>query len=151
MRTGLAVVVGYVVMFICVFASFTAAYAFLGQEGAFRPGSYEVSGTWILLSCGLGFVAAAVGGLVCHEIAPGSRAPAVLALVVLILGLLLAIPAVIASRDPVPERHGVVGNLEAMNSARQPAWIALANPVLGAAGVLVGSRLLHRRGRQSAP
>jgi uncharacterized membrane protein YeaQ/YmgE (transglycosylase-associated protein family) len=134
-----------------VFATFTAAYAFLGQEGAFRPGSYQVSGTWILLSCVLGFVAAAVGGLVCNEIAPGNRAPAALGLVVLVLGLLLAIPMVIASGDPVPERQGVVGNLEAMNSAREPAWIALLNPVLGAVGVLVGSRLLRRRGGQPAP
>jgi hypothetical protein len=33
-----------------------------------------------------------------------------------------------------------VGNMEAMMNARQPAWIALLNHLIGAVGVMLGSR-----------
>jgi hypothetical protein len=36
--------------------------------------------------------------------------------------------------------------MEAMQNAKQPAWIVLLNPLLGAAGVLVGARLKRGRG-----
>jgi hypothetical protein len=32
-----------------------------------------------------------------------------------------------------------------MNSARQPVWVALLNPILGAAGVLLGAKLASPR------
>jgi hypothetical protein len=34
-----------------------------------------------------------------------------------------------------------MGNVAAMQNARTPAWIMFLNPIIGAAGVLVGSRL----------
>ena len=50
-------------------------------------------------------------------------------------------PVLMAAATPVETRTGEVGNLDAMMKAKQPAWVAVANPFLGLAGVLLGARL----------
>ncbi len=135
------VIVGYIVMFILVFVLFSLAYMALGANGAFKPGTYDVSTLWLAISVVVGLVAAIVGGFICSLIAPNSKAPLALVVLVLVLGLLTAIP-VLMSNDPRPNiRDASVGNLEAMMNARQPAWIALLNPLIGAVGVMLGSRM----------
>ena len=136
-----AVVVGYLVIFILIFALFTLAYLVLGADRAFQPATYDVSTIWIIASMVLGFVAAFIGGAVCSMIAKGTKAPLILAGLVVVLGILFAIP-VLTSTNTTAEmiRDGSVGNLEAMQNAKQPAWVALLNPLLGAVGVLAGSR-----------
>ena len=138
------VVVGYLVMFAIVFVTFSIAFVSMGTDKAFKPGSYDVSGLWIAVSFVLGLVAAIVGGLVCALIAPGTKAPVALAALVLVLGLLMAVPVLTAKTEP-KVRTGKVGNMEAMQNAAQPAWIALLNPVVGAVGALAGAQLRRRR------
>lgn len=145
LRSVLGVVLGYLVMFIAVFVTFSIAYLAMGVDRAFRPGSYDVSAAWAVTSLVLGFVAAAVGGLVCAVIAGRSTPPKVLAGVVLALGLLMAIPLLVAEQPERPARTGDVSNLEAMQHARQPVWFALVNPAVGAAGVLLGAALPGKR------
>lgn len=61
---------------------------------------------------------------------------------VLVLGVYLALanpPAAEGIRPPV------VDMADAMNSARQPAWLAWLNPVIGIAGAFAGSRLVRNR------
>jgi hypothetical protein len=146
LRTVLAVVAGYLLMFVCVFATFSAAYLLMGPDGAFLPGSYQVSATWLLASFVLGLLAAVLGGIACAKIAPGGRAPAALAVLVLVLGFASAVPVMMSSGDPPAVREGAAGNVEAMNNARQPVWVALLNPLVGAAGVMAGARLVSRPG-----
>lgn len=133
-----SVVLGYLVMFVTVFATLSIAYLLAGTEGAFMPGSYEVSTLWIVLSMILSFAAAVLGGFVCATVAKASTPPKVLAGIVLFLGLALAVPTLRRSDLESTPRTESVGNIEAMQNARQPAWIALLNPLIGAAGVLVG-------------
>jgi hypothetical protein len=139
----LAVVLGYVAMFLVVFLALAAAYALLGAEGAFESGVYLPSTAWIVTMIVVGIIAALVGGCVCATIAgSGSRAPLALAALVLVLGLLMAVPSALDSGEGLPSiRPDGVGMFEAMENARQPLWVALLNPLLGAGGVLVGGRL----------
>jgi len=142
LRVILAVIAGYLAMAVLVFATFSAAYMVIGTEGAFQPGSFDVSTLWIVVSVVLSVVATLAGGWVCARI--GRRRAAVIALVVVVVALGLAVAAMelAHSGEPVPAaRSGEIGNLEAMQSARQPAWLTLLNPILGAAGVLLGARL----------
>ncbi len=143
-----SVILGYLVMFAVVFVTFSLAYMAMGVDGAFRPGTYEVSGIWIVTSIVLGFVAAVLGGLVCGAIARSATPPKVLAAVVLVLGLILAVPVLTRSGEAETKpRSAEVGTMEAMQEAVQPVWIALLNPVLGAVGVLVGAGLRKPQGR----
>lgn len=138
-RSIIAVVAGYVVLALCIFISFSLLYLILGADGSFQPGSYKVSTTWVAISLVLGLIAAIVAGFVCGRVAKSSRVPLVLAGIVLVLGILFAIPVVTSTSNPA--RDGNVGNLEAMQKAQQPGWFALLNPVLGALGIAIGARL----------
>ena len=86
-----AVVAGYIVMFVLVFVTFSAAYLAMGAEGAFKTGSYEVTALWLAVSFVLSFIAALGGGFVCAAIAKNPKATLALAGLVLVLGLLLVL------------------------------------------------------------
>jgi predicted membrane protein len=136
------VIAGYLTMFIVVFATFSGAYLAMGTNGAFQPGSYEVTPLWLGVSFVLSLIAAIAGGFVCAAIAKDPRAAMALAGLVLALGLLLAIPVLTASDTGRPQvREASVGNLEAMQNARQPGWVAVLNPIVGAIGAMLGARL----------
>jgi cytochrome bd-type quinol oxidase subunit 2 len=140
-----AVVLGYVIMMVFVFATFSAAYLAMGTEGSFKPDSYDVSTLWVALSIGLGLVAAILGGWVAAAVARGPKGSHVLAVVVFVVGIVMALPAVTSPPEDRQEVRGAeVGNLEAMQYAKQPTWMLLFNPVLGAVGALVGGRLRKR-------
>jgi hypothetical protein len=145
-----SVVLGYVVMSVLVFMSFTGLFLVLGSERSFQPGSYEASMLWIAVSTVLGVLAAVAGGWTCAVVARGARGPRVLAGVVIVLGLILAIPVITARAEPAL-RSGEVTNMEAMQNARQPVWVALLNPFLGAVAVMLGARLSARPPRSTPP
>jgi hypothetical protein len=140
-RAILSVVVGYVAMFAGIFLAFSGLYFLMGQDLSFQPGSYEPSILWTVVSFALGMGAAVFGGWVCAWIARTATPPKVLAGVVLVIGLLSAVPVLMAAATPAQTRTGDVGNLDAMMKAKQPAWVAVANPFVGLAGVLLGGRL----------
>jgi small-conductance mechanosensitive channel len=143
-RKILSVILGYVVMFVFIFVLFTVLYLLLGSNGSFKPGLYQPSLLWLALSTPLAFVAAVGGGYVCAALARGGRAPLALAALVLVLGILSAVP-VFMSPQTDAVRTSDVTNTEAMMKAKEPAGVALTNPLLGAAGVLVGAWFRRRR------
>jgi hypothetical protein len=145
LKTIGAVVLGYVVIFVIVFLLFSAAYLAMGADRAFRPQSYEVSNLWIAISLILSLLAAVVGGAVAFRVGRSDKAVVGLAVLVVVLGILMALPTLMGPPSGEPEiRTAAVGNLEAMNNAKPPTWMNFMNPILGAVGVLVGGRLRKR-------
>jgi hypothetical protein len=147
LKSILAVIASYVVMFIFLFAAFTGCYLALGAEGAFRTDSYEVSTVWIALTVAVCLLAGVIGGFLCAAISKSWKTCQVFAFIVFFLGLLACIPAIRRSPDAPNVRAGEVSNLEAMKLAVQPMWLHLLTPVVSAAGVLLGAR---RKGRRDA-
>ncbi len=145
-RVIVGVIVAYALMAVLIFALFTGAYLVLGPDRSFKPESYEPSVLWLAVSFALGLGAAIAAGFVAATIAPGTRVGPALAIVVIVLGLLMAIPNLTATPS-TEARTSTVGNMEAMMKTRQPAWVAVLNPFVGAAGVMIGARL---RGRPKA-
>jgi len=140
------VVVGYLAMAAFVFLSFTVAYFGMGPDGAFLEGTFEVSMMWIVTSLILSFIAALLGGLVCVSIARNKKAAKILALVVLVLGIVFAIPAFTQPTSPAPRTETEEANsFMAMQSAHQPPWIAIVNPLIGAVGVMMGPCLRRKK------
>ncbi|MGH9817113.1 MAG: hypothetical protein ACRD5F_06950 [Candidatus Acidiferrales bacterium] len=141
-RLILAVVLGYVVMFAFVFLTFSGAYLVMGADGAFQPGTYEASTQWLVVSFVLGFIGAMAGGCTAVWIARKMTPAHALAVVALILGFAMAGAMAMAPADSRPTvRTGDVPSMEAMQNARQPMWVALLNPLVGAIGVIVGARM----------
>lgn len=141
------VVVGYIAMFAVVFCVLTGAYLAMGADGAFKSGTYDVSPAWIAIWAVTTLVAAVVGGLVCVLIARSDKPAMVLAAIVLVLGLAMAGLSLSGNKpDPGP-RTADVKNLEAMTKAKEPSWMAIANPIIGAAGVMIGARVCGRKAK----
>ena len=141
LRSVLSVLAGYVSMVAFVMVTFSVAYMVLGMSGVFKADSYEPSGMWILISFILGLVGAVIGGFICAWIARGSKAPLALAGILLVLGLVFAIPVLTADDVATPVRNEDMTMSEAMQQAKQPGWVALLNPFVGAIGVMIGARL----------
>jgi hypothetical protein len=139
------VVAGYVVMLAVVFGLMTVAWMVLGADGAFRPGTFEVTGTWIAAGIVVALLAAVAGGWTCARITPDPRAIRLLVGLVVVLGVIFAIPVLTAPAGPPAPRPAGLAMMEAMKQGVQPAWVALLNPALGAIGALIGSRLHRRR------
>jgi hypothetical protein len=144
LRAILAVIVSYVLMFVLIFLAFTGVYMVLRADGAFKPGSFEASTAWIGIAFAVNFVVAVIGGMVCAAIAKGGKAPIVLAIIVFVLGMLLAIPSLMVKKADVV-RVGDVPMFEAMQKAKEPPWVPLTFPFVGAIGVLLGGKLKGRR------
>jgi len=141
-RNIIGVVVGYLVIFVFIFVSFTALYFILGAENSFEPDTYDVSLVWIIISFVLSIIAALLGGLVCKQISKNQKAVFALAGLVFVLGIIFAIPALSESTNEVIEmRKPNVDNFDAMQKAQQPIYVILLNPVIGALFVVLGARL----------
>jgi membrane protease YdiL (CAAX protease family) len=134
------VVLGYAVMALAVMATFTIAYFVLGAERSFQPGSYRVSSAWLVVSTILSAVAAVAGGWVALAFGRTHRTAVILAIVVVVAGVVLALPTLNA---PVSDeaRTGEVSNTEAMMKAQQPPVVTILNPIIGGIGVMLGARL----------
>lgn len=135
-------VLGYAVMVGAIFLFFAVLWMVLGPDGAFEPGSWEVSGAWLFGTIVAGLLAAVIGGLVCAWVAEDDRGVLMLIALVMVLGVAAALGDAAVTEGARPAQVDLV---EAMNSGRQPKWLAWLNPVLGAVGAFAGSRLARNR------
>ena len=141
MRNVGGAVLGWVVMAACVFALMAGLWMLLGEDGSFRPGSWEVTRAWTLGSVVIGLLAAVVGGFVCGKVAGDDRGVLMLVVLVVVLGVANAL-----FQAPVAGavRPDGVAMLDAAGLAREPRWVSWLNPVLGLVGALLGARLARR-------
>lgn len=142
LRSVLAVIVGYIVMFILQVAAFMTIYTMVGPNWSFKPGSYQASTRWTAMQFAVILITAIIAGLICAVIAKGGKAPLALAALVLVLGFLLGVSAIaLRPADTHEVRTGSVSNMEAMNKARHPMWVMFLGPFIGAVGVVIGGKL----------
>lgn len=140
LKSILGVIVGYIVMAIFSFAIFSCAYLGLGVERVFEAESYHVSTIWMVIMIAFALIGGILGGWVCAAISKSKGACMAFAGIVLALGLIVSIMTKM-KEHPETARTGDVPNLEAMQRAQTPTWLCLLNPVLCAAGVLLGARI----------
>lgn len=137
------VVLGYLVMALTVVAALTIAYVAMGSERSFKADSYDVTGLWLAVTTVLSFLAAILGGWVAIRIGRAKRAAVFLVFVVVVLGVVIAVPTLNAPRsDEV--RSGDTGLIEAIAKAQQPPAVTILNPIIGGIGVMIGARLVRR-------
>lgn len=148
LRAILSVIAGYAVIFMFVLVTFSVAKFAMGDDRTYQPGSWEVSTTWLVVSFVLGALAAVSGGWVCAKIARSMTAPMALAALVLVLGLIMAIPALTGTQgDPPHARTAEVTLFDAMQYSKSPTIALILNPVIGATGVLIGARTTRKSNR----
>jgi hypothetical protein len=141
LRPILGVVVSYALLFLLWSALFLGAYAVLGPERALQLDSYEVSTLWLVLTGAITFCGAIAGGYLCAFMSRSNRACQVLAFVVFLIAIFLCIKAMRRDTGGLHVRAGDITKVEAVDLAVIPTWMHLLNPVIGAAGVLLGARM----------
>ena len=144
-RSIIAVIVSYISMFVLNFLGFVSLYAIVGPSQAFRPRLYLASNRWILMGVAVMLVSGIIAGLICAAIARGRKATLALAGLILVVGLLLAIPAIMKSRaNTGMVRVGDVTSMEAMEKATWPVWAPLVFPFVSAVSAVIGGKLKRR-------
>jgi hypothetical protein len=144
LRNVLAAILGYVVMALVLFATFSVMWMVLGPAGSFEPGTWDVSPTWLVASIVLGFLAALAGGAACGRVQADRRGLFILIGLVVILGIVAALPE---AAEVAGARPDDVSMTDAMSNAAQPAWITWLNPLIGVVGAWLGA---GRSGRGAA-
>jgi hypothetical protein len=139
-RTILGAIVGYIVMAIFLFATFTGLYFVLGPSNSFLPDSFDVSNAWLVGSFLVGFIGTVIGGYVAVLIAKQRKAALWFGGLVLVLSLLVAVLAM-SKGNPHEVRTGATPNMEAMQKAQQPVWFNFLIPFTGFVGAILGGRL----------
>lgn len=135
-------VVGYIVIFVIVFAGLTATWAALGPDRAFQPGVFDLSTTWLVISAIVSLIAALAGGWVSRMIAKSANGPRVLAVLVIILGIATAIPAMMSAPGAAVRDAGLP-MMDAIALARTPTLMLILNPIIGAIGALLGGNAVR--------
>ena len=144
-RSIIAVVISYITMFVLNLLGFIGLYAVVGSAHAFKPRAFVASNRWIVMALAVMLVSGIIAGLICAAIARGGKATVALAGLILIVGLLLAYPAIMKSRaNEGTVRVGEVSTREAMEKAYWPIWAPFAFPFVSAVGALVGGKLKKR-------
>ncbi len=135
-------VAAYVIYFVAVFVLVSAGWLVLGANGAFHPGVWDVTGIWIALMLVASLLGGVGAGYGIGPITKDPRGPMALAGLIILMGVVFAWP-VLAGTAPVPTlpRPEQLPMFEAMANGQAPVWVAILNPVLGAAGALFGSGL----------
>jgi small-conductance mechanosensitive channel len=142
-RKILGAIAGYIVFAFGIFLLFSALYLALGPDRAFLPAKYDPTMLWTVSAFILGFAAAVIGGFVAALIGR-SGAVRIMAGLVLLIGAIVVV-MLIKENKPQEVRTGDVPNMEAMMKAREPVWVGVVNPILGAIGVFVGGSLRKKR------
>jgi hypothetical protein len=144
-RAILSVVGGYVVMALIVFGTFTVAYLLMGADSAYQLGTYDVSLLWIVVSLVFSAVAAVAGGRIAVAIAGSDVPPKILAGLVLVLGLVMAYMDAGRMAAQSNVREARPSFMDAAQASRQPTWLLYLNPLIGAAGVLIGAGMGRKK------
>ena len=140
LRNILAAIVGYVAIVAVLFALSSLLWLMLGPSGAFQPGTWEVSGGWVLWSVVIGFVGAYIGGRVCARVAHDAKGATILIAMMIVLGVVSALLPAEMAAGPRPDDMSM---WEATLRASQPAWLSWLNPLIGVVGIWLGSRELR--------
>ena len=147
-RIILGIIIGYLAIAIIVFAGLSAAWLILGPERAFQPGVYDLAPAWGIAAVVVNIIAAITGGVICRKLSRTPTGHRVFAIIVFILGLLVALPTLQADDEPPAVRPSEIPMLEAMRDAKQPTWFAFTNPFVAAIGIMLGGAGQSAGGRK---
>jgi hypothetical protein len=144
LRTVAGVLVGYIATAVLVAVGLVASAFALGPDVVLEPGLYAPSLLYCAVGLGISFIGALLGGFVARKL--GGTRTAVLVLALIVVGFGGAMAAGNLGKpapEPAPRSPGEHDPIK-LQSVREPAWLALSQPFVGAVGLLVGGRAWRR-------
>lgn len=148
LRSIVAVIGSYIVMAIVVMGAFMGLWFGLGPDGLLQPGSYKGNMVITIAAPAITVIGGLFGGWLCAKIGRGGKPVIVLAGVLLVLGLAMAY-VTLQKPYPADPRPAGMTVQQVMEVGREPTWVAIFNPIGGAASVLIGGLVMA--GKRKAP
>ena len=150
LRSIIAVIATYILMAILIVAAFMGLWIGMGPNRLLEPGSFQGNLFFTIAAPAITVIVGLFGGRMCATISRGRTPVIVLASVVLVLGLLTA-ALTLQKPFPADPRDPNMTMEQLMLVGREPTWLAIFNPIGGAAAVLLGGLILTRRSAGTAP
>lgn len=144
LKSIVAIVVSYVVIFLLFFAVVAGLYVMLGSERVFQPDSYEISNLWLVLTIVLSFLAWMLGGWLCVAISKSLRTGQIFAVIVFVAAAIGCLLSLNREGEGPHVRASEVTFKDGLERTVTPRWFHFVNPVVTLAGALVGTRLKRR-------
>jgi len=141
LRSILAVIASYILMSILVIGAFMGLWFGMGPDRLLMPGSWKGGLFLCIAAPAITVIGGLLGGWICAKIARNRSAVMALAAVVLGLGFVTAFFTLQKPFPADPREPGLTME-QLMEKGREPTWLALLNPILGAASVLAGGMCL---------
>lgn len=140
LRKILGVIAGYIALMIVTFIALTVWYNVLGADGVFGPANFEPTIAWSAGALIVSFLAALSGGYVSVLVGKAPVTAKILAGIVLVLGLIVGAMIIMG---PVKNevRPAIISMFEAIGKIKEPAWVCIVNPFVGAIGIMIGGML----------
>lgn len=141
LRSILAVVVSYIVMFVLIVTVFMGLWYGMGPDRLLEPGVWKGNLFLCIAAPSITILAGLFGGWLCAKIGRGSGPVMALAAVVLVLGAAMAV-FTLQKPEPTGPRPAGMTVEQIMKDGREPTWLAILNPIIGAGAVLVGGLVI---------
>ena len=137
LRAIVAVVVTFIIMFVFIVGTFMGLWYGMGPDRLLQPGLWTGNLFLCIAAPGITVIAGLLGGWLCAKIGGGRGPVMALAAVVVVLG---ATSAAFTLQKPEPSGPRPAGMTvqQIMEQGREPTWLAILNPIIGAAAVLIG-------------
>ena len=141
-RAFFGAAVGYLIIGGLVFSGLSGAWVYLGAELIVIPGSYDATLQWTFMTIFWGFLSAIIGGHVSTWLGRSEVCPQVLIAIVLVAGIMSAVPSLQASYSSVdvvldPADWNI---FQAASTLITPNWYNFLLPLVTALGIFIGGR-----------
>lgn len=136
LRSIAAVIVTYIIMAILIMGAFAALLFGMGPDRLLEPGSWKGTLFFSIAAPSITVLSGLFGGWLCAKIARGRSAVIALAAFVLVLGFTSAY-FTLQKPEPTGPRESPMTIQQFMEQGREPTWLAIFNPLGGAAAVLI--------------
>lgn len=143
-----AVIAGYLLSGAITLILFAGLLFGLGPNWLLIPGTYNGGVFLTIAAPSITLAAGVLGGWLCRRIGRVPSAVVALAVVVLVAGQISAY-FTLQKPEPTGPRDPNLSTAQFLEKGREPTWLVLLNPPLGAAAALVGGLLLSGRKRHA--
>jgi hypothetical protein len=141
LRSIAAVVVAYIAMGVLIMGAFAGLWFGLGPDRLLQPGTWKGNMLLCIAAPAITVIGGLFGGWMCAKIGRGGKPVMAMAGVVLALGMVMGY-FTLQKPEPTGPRDPGMTAMQIMEKGREPTWLAIANPIIGAAAVLIGGLVI---------
>jgi hypothetical protein len=141
LRSIIAVIVTYIAMMVFVMGVFAGLWFGMGPDRLLEPGTWKGNMILCIAAPAITVIGGLLGGVMCARIGRARKPVIALAAVTFVVGMVCCY-FTLQKPEPTGPRDPELTMEQIMEQGREPTWIAILNPIIGAGAVLIGGLCL---------